>query len=93
MVLLTLLRGLLGAAALTMYYIAIELLPLKDAVTLFFSSPVVAALLEVAVMGPAASFGTASALGSVFTVSGAGGHMCRDGGGAARPWLCLTPLS
>ncbi|GFR47023.1 hypothetical protein Agub_g8708, partial [Astrephomene gubernaculifera] len=43
---LTLLRGLLGATSIICFYLAIDLLPLQDAVTLFFCSPVIAALLE-----------------------------------------------
>ncbi|KXZ53815.1 hypothetical protein GPECTOR_6g733 [Gonium pectorale] len=37
-------RGLFGAAAMTTYYFAIKLLPLADAVTLFFLNPAVTAV-------------------------------------------------
>jgi hypothetical protein len=40
-------RGLTGAAAMTLYYISIQLLPLGDAVTIFFSNAVVTALASV----------------------------------------------
>ncbi len=50
------------------YYIAIELLPLKDAVTLFFCSPVLAAVLEWAVHGD--NLNTGSVLGCSLTVMG-----------------------
>jgi drug/metabolite transporter (DMT)-like permease len=40
-------RGLSGAAAMTLYYISIQLLPLGDAVTIFFSNAVVTALASV----------------------------------------------
>ncbi|KAJ9529458.1 hypothetical protein QJQ45_013814 [Haematococcus lacustris] len=38
---LTLLRGVLGATSLVLYYLSLNLLPLKDAVTLYFCSPAV----------------------------------------------------
>ncbi|GLC38182.1 hypothetical protein PLESTM_000695700 [Pleodorina starrii] len=65
---LTLLRGLLGATSITCFYLAIELLPLQDAVTLFFCSPVVAILLELLVTGE--SPGWAAAAATACTVAG-----------------------
>ncbi|EFJ52587.1 hypothetical protein VOLCADRAFT_103076 [Volvox carteri f. nagariensis] len=65
---LTLLRGALGATSITCFYLAIEVLPLQDAVTLFFCSPVVACLLEFAVTGE--SQGWACAAATVCTVAG-----------------------
>ncbi|KAG2485529.1 hypothetical protein HYH03_015700 [Edaphochlamys debaryana] len=65
---LVLLRGLLGATSITFFYLAIDLLPLQDAVTLFFCSPVVAALLELLVLGE--SHGWAGAAATASTVAG-----------------------
>ncbi|GLI60964.1 hypothetical protein VaNZ11_003217 [Volvox africanus] len=65
---LTILRGLLGAASITCFYLAIGLLPLQDAVTLFFCNPVLAALLELIVTGE--SQGWACATATACTVAG-----------------------
>lgn len=43
---LTIGRGLLGATSTVCFYLSVVLLPLQDAVTLFFCSPVFATLLE-----------------------------------------------
>eukprot|EP00201_Polytomella_parva_P008642 CAMPEP_0175069310 /NCGR_PEP_ID=MMETSP0052_2-20121109/18128_1 /TAXON_ID=51329 ORGANISM="Polytomella parva, Strain SAG 63-3" /NCGR_SAMPLE_ID=MMETSP0052_2 /ASSEMBLY_ACC=CAM_ASM_000194 /LENGTH=523 /DNA_ID=CAMNT_0016336379 /DNA_START=146 /DNA_END=1717 /DNA_ORIENTATION=- len=43
---LTMLRAVLGAATISLYYASIANLPLEDAVALFFCSPVFAAVLE-----------------------------------------------
>ena len=39
-------RAVLGAITLAIFYLSIQELPLKDAVTLFFASPVIAAVIE-----------------------------------------------
>ncbi|KAG2444339.1 hypothetical protein HXX76_001095 [Chlamydomonas incerta] len=97
---LTLLRGLLGATSITCFYLAIELLPLQDAVTLFFCSPVLAALLELAVTGE--SHGWAGAAATTCTVCGVvlvsqpeclfrrGGHSMEDRGSSAAGVILAT---
>ncbi|KAG2447072.1 hypothetical protein HYH02_007822 [Chlamydomonas schloesseri] len=97
---LTLLRGLLGATSITCFYLAIELLPLQDAVTLFFCSPVLAALLELAVTGE--SHGWAGAAATTCTVCGVvlvsqpeclfrrGGHSMEDRGNSAAGVILAT---
>ncbi|GAX75118.1 hypothetical protein CEUSTIGMA_g2562.t1 [Chlamydomonas eustigma] len=47
---LTVLRAAFGALAMTLFYISIQRMALKDAVTLFFTSPVIAAILEKALL-------------------------------------------
>lgn len=70
---LTLLRAALGAASLTLYYVSIEQLALKDAVTLFFCSPVIAAVLEWCIRGDninaGSMFGCLSTVLGVFLVT------------------------
>ncbi|KAL6757161.1 hypothetical protein V8C86DRAFT_2630387 [Haematococcus lacustris] len=65
---LTLLRGVLGATSLVLYYLSLNLLPLKDAVTLYFCSPVISAFLEFTLLGNSLTLG--SLLGCTFTVAG-----------------------
>ncbi|PNG99445.1 Solute carrier family 35 member G1, partial [Tetrabaena socialis] len=43
-------RGIFGAAAMTTYYFCIKLLPLADAVTLFFLNPAITAVAAWAIM-------------------------------------------
>lgn len=66
---LTLLRGALGSVALALFYSSIQRLPLKDAVTLFFTSPVIVVLLEKVVV-PGEPPSLASTGGCVATVAG-----------------------
>jgi drug/metabolite transporter (DMT)-like permease len=40
-------RGLCGATAMTLYYYSIQLLPLGDAVTIFFTNVIVTAIASV----------------------------------------------
>ena len=66
---LTIIRGALGSAALALFYSSIQRLPLKDAVTLFFTSPVIVVLLERMVV-PGEPPSVASAGGCMATVAG-----------------------
>ncbi|KAG2446818.1 hypothetical protein HYH02_008378 [Chlamydomonas schloesseri] len=80
---LTLLRGFLGAMSLACLYTSFQLLPLQDAVTLFFCSPVIAAVLELAVTrrwsGWASVAASLCTVGGVVLVAqssvGGGGHV------------------
>ncbi|KAG2435364.1 hypothetical protein HXX76_007437 [Chlamydomonas incerta] len=65
---LTLLRGFLGAMSMACLYTSFQMLPLQDAVTLFFCSPVIAAVLELAVTRKWS--GWASVAASLCTVGG-----------------------
>ncbi|KAL6757763.1 hypothetical protein V8C86DRAFT_1622536 [Haematococcus lacustris] len=65
---LTLLRAGLGAASLILYYCSLAELPMNDAVTLFFCSPVISAALELAILGNSLTPGTLA--GCVFTLLG-----------------------
>lgn len=65
---LTLGRGLLGAASIICFYASVQVLPLKDAVTLFFCSPVFASFFEWALLGE--SHGWAGLLGGAATITG-----------------------
>ncbi|KAG2429743.1 hypothetical protein HXX76_010527 [Chlamydomonas incerta] len=59
-------RGLFGAAAMTSYYFSLKLLPLADAVTLFFLNPAVTAIVAWAVLKePLGGRGVAGVLVSV----------------------------
>eukprot|EP00200_Dunaliella_tertiolecta_P005834 CAMPEP_0202341690 /NCGR_PEP_ID=MMETSP1126-20121109/2573_1 /ASSEMBLY_ACC=CAM_ASM_000457 /TAXON_ID=3047 /ORGANISM="Dunaliella tertiolecta, Strain CCMP1320" /LENGTH=352 /DNA_ID=CAMNT_0048932535 /DNA_START=327 /DNA_END=1385 /DNA_ORIENTATION=- len=64
----TVLRAVLGAGALVLYYLSIEYLPLKDAVTLFFCSPALAALAEWVINRE--SLSTSVIVGGTFTILG-----------------------
>eukprot|EP00198_Chlamydomonas_reinhardtii_P012539 XP_001701876.1 predicted protein [Chlamydomonas reinhardtii] len=65
---LTLLRGFLGALSMACLYTSFQMLPLQDAVTLFFCSPVIAAVLELVVTRKWS--GWASVAASLCTVAG-----------------------
>jgi drug/metabolite transporter (DMT)-like permease len=66
---LTVLRAAFGALAMALFYCSIQRMALKDAVTLFFTSPVIAAILEKAVLaGETPS--DLSSLGCLATVIG-----------------------
>ncbi|KAG2430123.1 hypothetical protein HXX76_010222 [Chlamydomonas incerta] len=58
---LTLTRAVCGSAATTCFYVSLQLLSLKDSVTLFYTSPVIAALLDWLVLGRSPGFGGATA--------------------------------
>ncbi|KAF5832118.1 hypothetical protein DUNSADRAFT_12129 [Dunaliella salina] len=64
----TILRAILGAGALVLYYLSIEYLPLKDAVTLFFCSPALAALAEWVINRE--SLSASVIIGGTFTILG-----------------------
>ncbi|EFJ41921.1 hypothetical protein VOLCADRAFT_67693, partial [Volvox carteri f. nagariensis] len=49
-------RGLFGAAAMTTYYFSIKMLPLADAVTLFFLNPAITAVAAWAIMNEPLGF-------------------------------------
>mmetsp|Transcript_16103 Transcript_16103/g.34843 ORF Transcript_16103/g.34843 Transcript_16103/m.34843 type:complete len:373 (+) Transcript_16103:124-1242(+) len=67
---LTLLRGCLGAASLTLFYLSLSYLPLKDSVTLFFCSPAIAAVMEWLLMPSDSANNTVSIFGCLSTVVG-----------------------
>ncbi|PNH09008.1 hypothetical protein TSOC_004415 [Tetrabaena socialis] len=88
---LTLARGLLGATSIICFYLALDRLPLADAVTLFFCSPVLAALFELAATRVSHGWGGAAATActvvGVFLVAQpecvfAHGHHHMAGGGS-----------
>lgn len=66
---LTILRAVLGSTALALFYLSIQQLPLKDAVTVFFTSPVIVAMLEWAVV-PGDSPSIVTVIGCMLTVVG-----------------------
>eukprot|EP00198_Chlamydomonas_reinhardtii_P012721 XP_001702058.1 predicted protein [Chlamydomonas reinhardtii] len=61
-------RGLFGAAAMTSYYFSLQLLPLADAVTLFFLNPAVTAVVAWAVLKE--PLGGRGAVGVLVSVAG-----------------------
>ncbi|KAG2494367.1 hypothetical protein HYH03_007424 [Edaphochlamys debaryana] len=61
-------RGLFGAAAMTTYYFSIKLLPLADAVTLFFLNPAVTAVAAWLIMKE--PLGVRGAIGVVTSIAG-----------------------
>eukprot|EP00775_Hariotina_reticulata_P014275 gene14275-14425_t len=66
-------RGALGAATSILYYQSIQMLHMNEAVTIFFTNPAMAAMLDWAINGKAARLGTAAgivlAIGGVVLVS------------------------
>jgi drug/metabolite transporter (DMT)-like permease len=66
-------RGGLGAATSILYYQSIQMLQMNEAVTIFFTNPAMAALLDWVINGKAARLGTAAgialAIGGVVLVS------------------------
>ncbi|GIL81675.1 hypothetical protein Vretimale_1264 [Volvox reticuliferus] len=66
---LTLLRSVFGSVATSAFILSLQLLSLKDAVTLFFTSPIIALLLDWLLMGH--SPGCCGATATAFTLAGA----------------------
>ncbi|GLI61169.1 hypothetical protein VaNZ11_003457, partial [Volvox africanus] len=67
--LLTLVRGAFGSVATIAFILSLQLLSLKDAVTLFFTSPIIALLLDWLLLGRPPGYGGAAA--TAFTLAGA----------------------
>jgi len=66
---LVVLRAVMGSITLALFYSSLMSLPLKDAVTLFFASPVISAIIEwVAIPGDPPSM--AVVIGCMITVVG-----------------------
>lgn len=94
------LRGFLGAVTSCLYYQSIQMLHMNEAVTIFFTNPAMAVLLDWAVSGKTVNAGTLA--GVALSISGVALVGCPDcdfgpafsgggGGGAAGPWWQLSP--